>query len=115
MSPLRLNLRLEDVRLVGGPHVIQLPRDAHRFRGELRQALAHLNAPFRGKRLKENDAHGSLYANARGPGGAGLYRLTDTNANDQFEAGEMQLLKRFEVLYVRFFHEARGRFSQTDV
>jgi putative heme-binding domain-containing protein len=41
-------------------------------------------------------AHGGLYANARGPGGAGLYRLTDRNANDQFDADEMKLLKKFE-------------------
>jgi putative heme-binding domain-containing protein len=38
----------------------------------------------------------TLYANARGPGGAGLYRLVDTNHNDQFEADEMHLLKKFE-------------------
>jgi len=41
-------------------------------------------------------AHGSLYANARGPQGAGLYRLTDNNANDQFDPEEMRLLKKFE-------------------
>lgn len=41
-------------------------------------------------------AHGSLYANARGPGGAGLYRLADTNHNDRFEPEEMHLLKKFE-------------------
>src|SRR6185503_13801402 len=36
-------------------------------------------------------AHGSFYANARGAGGAGLYRLTDANHNDQFETNEVQL------------------------
>jgi putative heme-binding domain-containing protein len=41
-------------------------------------------------------AHGSLYANARGPSGAGLYRLTDRNANDQFDPDELHLLKPFE-------------------
>jgi len=41
-------------------------------------------------------AHESLYANARGPGGAGLYRLVDANHNDQFETNEMRLLKKFE-------------------
>jgi putative heme-binding domain-containing protein len=41
-------------------------------------------------------AHGSLYANARGPQGAGLYRLTDRNSNDQFDPDEMKLLKKFE-------------------
>jgi putative heme-binding domain-containing protein len=41
-------------------------------------------------------ANGSLYANARGPDGAGLYRLTDTNGNDQFDFGEWRLLKKFE-------------------
>jgi putative heme-binding domain-containing protein len=41
-------------------------------------------------------AHGSLYANAHGPGGAGLYRLVDRNRNDQFDPDEMKLLKAFE-------------------
>jgi putative heme-binding domain-containing protein len=41
-------------------------------------------------------AYGSLYANARGPDGAGLYRLTDTNANDQFDPNELRLLKKFQ-------------------
>lgn len=41
-------------------------------------------------------AHGSLYANARGPDGAGLYRLADRNGNDQFEPEEMTLLKKFD-------------------
>jgi putative heme-binding domain-containing protein len=41
-------------------------------------------------------AHGSLYANARGPDGAGLYRLTDRNGNDQFDLDELKLLKKFE-------------------
>src|SRR5690606_29500578 len=41
-------------------------------------------------------AHGSLYANARGPSGAGLYRLTDRNGNDQFDPDEFQLLKNFD-------------------
>jgi glucose/arabinose dehydrogenase len=41
-------------------------------------------------------AHGSLYVNGRGPKGVGLYRLSDTNGNDQFEAGEEHLLKNFE-------------------
>jgi putative heme-binding domain-containing protein len=41
-------------------------------------------------------AHGSLYANARGPEGAGLYRLIDRNGNDQFDRDEMKLLKKFE-------------------
>lgn len=40
-------------------------------------------------------AHGSLYANARGPEGNGLYRLTDTNGNDRFDPDEVRLLKRF--------------------
>jgi len=41
-------------------------------------------------------AHGSLFANARSPSGAGLYRLTDQNNNDQFEPDEMKLLKKFD-------------------
>jgi putative heme-binding domain-containing protein len=41
-------------------------------------------------------AHGSLYANARGPKASGLHRLTDTNGNDRFEPEEVRLLKRFE-------------------
>ena len=41
-------------------------------------------------------AHDSLYANAKGPGGTGLYRLTDANHNDQFETNEVRFLKRFE-------------------
>lgn len=41
-------------------------------------------------------AHGSLYANAKGPSGTGLYRLTDTNANDRFDPEEVRLLKTFK-------------------
>lgn len=40
-------------------------------------------------------AHGSLYANAKGPAGTGLYRLTDTNGNDRYDPGEEHLLKTF--------------------
>lgn len=39
-------------------------------------------------------AHHSLYVNGHGPSGTGLYRLVDTNHNDIFEPGEVQLLKR---------------------
>lgn len=41
-------------------------------------------------------AHGHLYANAKGPSGNGLYRLTDSNQNDRFDADEFQLLKSFK-------------------
>src|SRR5207253_2693856 len=41
-------------------------------------------------------AFDSFYANARGPQGAGLYRLIDSNHNDQFETNEVHLLKKFE-------------------
>jgi putative heme-binding domain-containing protein len=41
-------------------------------------------------------ARGSLYANAKGPRGSGLHRLTDTNGNDRFEPDELRLLKEFE-------------------
>ena len=41
-------------------------------------------------------AHGSLYANAIGPSGTGLYRLTDTNHNDRFDADEVRLLKAYK-------------------
>lgn len=41
-------------------------------------------------------AHGSLYANARGPAGAGLYKLTDSNHNDVFDTNELHLLKEFK-------------------
>ncbi len=41
-------------------------------------------------------AHGSLYANAKGPQGSGLYRLTDTNGNDRFDPDEVRLLKSFK-------------------
>lgn len=41
-------------------------------------------------------AHGSLYANALGPSGSGLYRLTDHNGNDQFDPEEVSLLKKFQ-------------------
>ena len=42
-------------------------------------------------------AHGSLYVNGRGPEGLGLYRLTDADGNDQFDRGDVRLLKRFSV------------------
>ena len=41
-------------------------------------------------------AHGSFYANARGPQGNGLYRLTDRNRDDRFTADELELLKEFK-------------------
>lgn len=41
-------------------------------------------------------AHGSLYANAKGPSGNGLYRLTDSNRNDRFDTDELRLLKAFK-------------------
>ncbi|MBL9126284.1 MAG: c-type cytochrome [Verrucomicrobiales bacterium] len=41
-------------------------------------------------------AHGSLYANAKGPSGSGLYRLTDTDGNDRFDAHEVRLLRNFK-------------------
>jgi len=41
-------------------------------------------------------AHGHLYANAIGPSGSGLYRLSDTNHNDRFDAEEFRFLKPFK-------------------
>jgi putative heme-binding domain-containing protein len=41
-------------------------------------------------------AHESLYLNGHGPKGVGLYRLIDANKNDQFDPGEVHLLKNFE-------------------
>lgn len=39
-------------------------------------------------------AHDSLYANAHGPNGTGLYRLVDANHNDQFDTNEVHFLKK---------------------
>jgi putative heme-binding domain-containing protein len=39
-------------------------------------------------------AHDSLYANAHGPDGTGLYRLIDKNGNDQFDKDEVSFLKK---------------------
>ncbi len=41
-------------------------------------------------------AHNSLYANAHGPNGTGLYRLIDSNHNDRFDTNEVHFLKKFE-------------------
>jgi putative heme-binding domain-containing protein len=41
-------------------------------------------------------AHNSLYANAHGPNGTGLYRLIDQNHNDQFDTNEVHFLKKFD-------------------
>ncbi len=41
-------------------------------------------------------AHDSLYVNAHGPNGTGLYRLIDSNHNDQFDTNEVHFLKTFE-------------------
>ena len=38
-------------------------------------------------------AHNSLYVNGQGPNGNGLYRLIDSNHNDQFETNEVHFLK----------------------
>src|ERR1044071_453914 len=40
-------------------------------------------------------AHNSLYVNGQGPDGNGLYRLIDSNHNDQFETNEVHFLKHF--------------------
>src|SRR6266850_3647136 len=40
-------------------------------------------------------AHDSLYVNGHGANGTGLYRLIDSNHNDQFEANEVHFLKTF--------------------
>ena len=40
-------------------------------------------------------AHDSLYVNAHGPDGTGLYRLVDANHNDQFDTNEVHFLKKF--------------------
>lgn len=40
-------------------------------------------------------AHKSLYLNAHGPEGTGLYRLIDANHNDQFDTNEVHFLKKF--------------------
>jgi putative heme-binding domain-containing protein len=40
-------------------------------------------------------AFDSLYVNGHGPNGTGLYRLMDTNRNDQFDTNEVRLLKKF--------------------
>ena len=39
-------------------------------------------------------AHDSLYVNAHGPEGTGLYRLIDANHNDRFDTNEVHFLKR---------------------
>jgi putative heme-binding domain-containing protein len=41
-------------------------------------------------------AFDSLYINGIGPQGSGLYRLIDTNKNDQYETNEVHFLKKFE-------------------
>jgi putative heme-binding domain-containing protein len=40
-------------------------------------------------------AHDSLYVNARGPQGNGLYRLIDVNHNDHFDTNEVRFLQAF--------------------
>ncbi len=42
-------------------------------------------------------AHDSLYVNAEGPNGIGLYRLVDENHNDQFDTNEVHFLKGFST------------------
>jgi putative heme-binding domain-containing protein len=41
-------------------------------------------------------AHKSLYVTGHGPSGTGLYRLIDSNRNDQFETNEVHFLKKIE-------------------
>ena len=41
-------------------------------------------------------AHDSLYVNAQGPQGTGLYRLVDANHNDRFDTNEVHFLKKFQ-------------------
>ena len=41
-------------------------------------------------------AHDSLYCNAKGPSGSGLYRLVDRDGNDRFDPDEVRLLKSFQ-------------------
>jgi putative heme-binding domain-containing protein len=49
-------------------------------------------------------AHGSLYANARGPEGTGLYCLKDANDNDQFETSEVRFLREFKGFGEHGYH-----------
>lgn len=57
--------------------------------------IERLTSPLRGA-MGLCFADHSLYVNGRGPQGVGLYRLTDTNHNDQFDPGEERLLINFE-------------------
>ncbi len=42
-------------------------------------------------------AHDSLYVNSHGPNGTGLYRLIDSNKNDQFDTNEVHFLKKMSA------------------
>ena len=42
-------------------------------------------------------AHNSLYVNAHGPDGTGLYRLVDSNHNDRFDTNEVHFLKKMSA------------------
>lgn len=52
-------------------------------------------------------AHGSLYANAKGPAGSGLYRLTDTNHNDRLDPEEARFLKELRGSGEHGYHALR--------
>ncbi|MHB9005953.1 MAG: hypothetical protein ACYDC1_03400, partial [Limisphaerales bacterium] len=69
------------------------------FRGTLNatgnlERLEAVPAPL-GQAMGILHAHDSLYLNARGPEGNGLYRLIDRNGNDRFDTNEWRLLKAF--------------------
>jgi putative heme-binding domain-containing protein len=59
------------------------------------EKIERLASPLRGA-MGLCYAYDSLYVNGRGPNGVGLYRLIDSNRNDQFDPGEEHLLKHFE-------------------
>src|SRR6185369_17944504 len=82
-------------RLIVSPQGDERPLLRFTMTNEQVSGVETLDAPIR-YAMGLLFAHGNFYANAHGPGGAGLYRLTDSNHNDRFETNEARLLKKFE-------------------
>lgn len=93
-------------RLTISPEGDSRPMLRFTFRDGRVESVSPVPAPLRYAMGLQFDG-GTLYANARGPEGAGLYHLVDRNENDQFDPEEMTLLKPFQGGSEHGYHAVR--------
>jgi putative heme-binding domain-containing protein len=93
-------------RLIISPEGDQRPLLRLTLRSSEISRIEQLSAPLR-YAMGLLHLTNALYANARGPQGAGLYRAIDKNGNDQYEADELEQLKKFEGGSEHGYHALR--------